>query len=76
MLELDVPVPLPGSPHALSGTLTLHSRDADAGPPSRSETEGKPIAVFVHGAMSHKNALMFKPLARGLPIDTFRFDAL
>ncbi|KZP02038.1 hypothetical protein FIBSPDRAFT_1056144, partial [Athelia psychrophila] len=37
-------------------------------------TEGRPIALILHGAMGHKDYLFQKRLALRLPMDSFRFD--
>ncbi|RPD62398.1 ectomycorrhiza-regulated esterase [Lentinus tigrinus ALCF2SS1-7] len=37
-------------------------------------TEGRKIALILHGAMGHKDYLFQKKLALRLPIDSFRFD--
>jgi len=39
-----------------------------------SNTQGRPIALFLHGSMGHKDYLYQKNLAQQLPIDSFRFD--
>ncbi|KZT39512.1 hypothetical protein SISSUDRAFT_1045541 [Sistotremastrum suecicum HHB10207 ss-3] len=37
-------------------------------------TQGRKIALILHGAMGHKDYLFQKKLAKQLPIDSFRFD--
>jgi len=37
-------------------------------------TQGRPIALILHGAMGHKDYLFQKRLALRLPMDSFRFD--
>ncbi|KAG8959262.1 hypothetical protein FRC03_008217 [Tulasnella sp. 419] len=37
-------------------------------------TQGKPIALILHGYLGHKDYLFQKKLALQLPIDSFRFD--
>nr|VWP01728.1 CBFD_NFYB_HMF domain-containing protein [Ganoderma boninense] len=37
-------------------------------------TNGRKIALILHGSMGHKDYLFQKRLASGLPVDSFRFD--
>ncbi|KAG8878417.1 hypothetical protein FRC20_008340 [Serendipita sp. 405] len=37
-------------------------------------TQGKPIALIIHGSMGHKDYIYQRKLAALLPIDSFRFD--
>ncbi|KAL5524639.1 hypothetical protein ACEPAF_9779 [Sanghuangporus sanghuang] len=37
-------------------------------------TEGRKIALILHGTMGHKDYLFQKKLAKALPLDSFRFD--
>ena len=73
-MEVKLQVPQAGASGHLTGTLRVLGRDAGTGMPSRAETAGRPVALFVHGARAHKDSLFFKPLAQALPMDSFRYD--
>ncbi|VDB90279.1 unnamed protein product [Peniophora sp. CBMAI 1063] len=47
---------------------TLEQLDPDA------PTQGRKIALILHGTMGHKDYLFQKRLAQNLPLDSFRFD--
>lgn len=74
-LCIDVP-PTERSPEpigCLPGLLIQHGAP-EGNAPDTKNSQGKPLALLVHGSMSQKNALFFKPLAQQLPIDSYRWD--
>ncbi|EPQ30370.1 uncharacterized protein PFL1_01896 [Pseudozyma flocculosa PF-1] len=42
--------------------------------PVRSTTEGRKVALILHGVLAHKDQTYHRLLAASLPIDSFRFD--
>ena len=62
-MEVKLQVPQAGASGHLTGTLRVLGRDAGTGMPSRAETAGRPVALFVHGARAHKDSLFFKPVS-------------
>ncbi|WFD36099.1 dTMP kinase [Malassezia cuniculi] len=76
--QLSIPVPPTQRtpeplPSGLPGLLIQHDVPEGAGP-DKVRSRGRPLAIIVHGAMAHKNAIFYKPIAQGLSIDSFRCD--
>ncbi|KAF7325189.1 Peptidase-S9 domain-containing protein [Mycena kentingensis (nom. inval.)] len=63
-----IQVPYPSSPDTPLTGIFEQLAGADA------PTQGRPIALILHGAMGHKDYLFQKRLAQRLPLDSFRFD--
>lgn len=75
--RLDVPfldARLANEPNPCYRGLLVQHGGGPEGPLDRSQTEGRPLAIFVHGMASHKNGLMFATIAQQLRIDSYRFD--
>ncbi|PKI84182.1 dTMP kinase [Malassezia vespertilionis] len=75
---LEIPFLYPGLvrdvPNPMFSSI-LHSKyGVDGALPEKHATQGKPLAVMIHGINSHKNSLFFTPLAQVLPMDSFRYD--
>ncbi|KAJ7062341.1 Alpha/Beta hydrolase protein [Mycena amicta] len=63
-----IQVPHPLAPHCpITGILEQLGGAAQS-------TQGRPIALILHGAMGHKDYLFQRRLAQRLPLDSFRFD--
>ncbi|WFC98383.1 dTMP kinase [Malassezia yamatoensis] len=64
----DVPNPL------YRGLLIQKGCELNAPIFEAEHTRGRPLAIFVHGMASHKNGIIFRPLAEQIDIDSYRYD--
>ncbi|UZJ55448.1 hypothetical protein CBS101457_004768 [Exobasidium rhododendri] len=78
--KVRVPFPSPKSPTSdIVGILRQQAAGRVEGQDKSSSTEdaakqAKPVALILHGVLSHKDQLYHRRLAELLPIDSFRFD--
>lgn len=83
MREFKLVIPFPGGSaedaargHGFHGILRVNDAAENAPLPEDGSVQGRPLAVFTHGLLSHKNALFFRPMAGLVGMDSFRWDMM
>ncbi|CAO1625655.1 unnamed protein product [Sympodiomycopsis kandeliae] len=69
--ETKLRIPFPNSSKAELEIVGILSHSTSSPTPSATP---KPLALILHGVLSHKNQSYHKLLSSSLPIDSFRFD--